>query len=175
MRHVFLPRVAATASASPQPSAAPVVTANYSRWDDGETGSVGVMRRWGLVSGEHPVTVGAGAGMDAFRSRAPGDHEREDRPSARAQIETFGPVPGGFVYAMAQGSTFRASAFAVVRYEPRGLPLAVEVSRVDTQGYRANTGALSVPLGASRWSLRAGLVRDEDQRHGFFGLSYNGF
>lgn len=154
---------------------APVLSATYSRWNDGETGGVGLLKRWSLASGAHPVVLGAGAGMDAFRSRASGDHERDDSPSARAQIETYGDVPGGFIYAMAQASTFRASTFAVLRYEPHGVPLAFEVSHIDTRGYRANTGALSVPLGHSRWSLRGGLVRDEDRQHGFFGLSYNGF
>jgi hypothetical protein len=154
---------------------APVVSATYSRWNDGETGGIGLLKRWDLVSGTHPVVLGTGAGMDAFRSRASGDHERDDSPSARAQIETYGAVPGGFMYAMAQGSTFRSSTFAVLRYEPHGIPLAFEVSHIDTRGYRANTGALSVPLGRSHWSLRGGVVRDENHQHGFFGLSYNGF
>lgn len=154
---------------------APVLSATYSRWNDGETGSIGVLKRWGLASGAYPVVLGVGAGMDAFRSRASGDRERDDSPSARAQIETFGQVPGGFLYALMQGSTFRSSVFATVRYEPRGLPLAFEASHIDTRGYRANTGALSVPLGKSRWSLRGGVVRDEERQHGFVGLSYNGF
>ena len=99
----------------------------------------------------------------------------EDRPSLRAQLETYGEVPGGFLYALVQASSFRASAFATARYEPRALPVAFELSRISTRGYRANTGAISVPLGHSRWSLRGGLVRDQNEQHGFFGVSYNGF
>ena len=154
---------------------APVAAANYSRWEDGQTGSIGVTKRWLLVPGSHPVILGTGAGADFFRSRAPGDHETEDRPSLRAQIESYGQVPGGFVYAMAQGSSFRASGFATVRYEPRAIPLAFELSRISTRGYRANSGALSLALGRSRWSLRGGLVRDQNEQHGFFGVSYNAF
>lgn len=154
---------------------APVASANYSRWEDGQTGSIGVTKRWRLVPGSRPVIVGAGVGADSFRSRAPGDHETEERPSLRAQIETYGQVPGGFIYALAQGSSFRASGFATVRYEPRAIPLAFELSHINTRGYRANSGALSLPLGRSRWSLRGGLMRDENERHGFFGVSYNAF
>jgi hypothetical protein len=153
----------------------PVASATYSRWEDGQTGSIGVTKRWGLVPGSHPVIVGAGLGADTFRSRAPGDHEREDRASLRAQIETYGQVPGGFMYVLAQGSSFRASGFATARYEPRGIPLAFELSRITTRGYRANSGALSLGLGHSRWSLRGGIVSDQNERHGFFGLSYNAF
>ncbi len=154
---------------------APVASANYSRWQDGETGSVGVAKRWSLMRGPHPLILGTGVGADTFRSRAPGNHEHEDRPSLRAQLESYGAVPGGFFYALAQASSFRSSAFATVRYEPRALPMAFELSHISTRGYRANTGAISVPLGHSRWSLRGGLVRDEDEQHGFFGVSYNGF
>ncbi len=84
-------------------------------------------------------------------------------------------MPGGFVYVLAQGSSFRGSGFATVRYEPRGIPLAFELSRITTRGYRANSAAISLPLGRSRWSLRGDIVSDQNEQHGFFGLSYNAF
>jgi hypothetical protein len=112
----------------------PLLSAVYTHWDVGSTGSLGYMHRWALTSGDHAWSVGAGVGANAFRSRTASE-ENENALSLRAQSELSGPAPGGRYYALVQLSTFRNQVFALAQYDLGNLPLGMELSAVNETGY----------------------------------------
>lgn len=156
------------------PSPPPLLTAAFSQWDDGQAGSLGAVWRWGLPTGEHAASVGLGAGVNGYRSRAEGSDD-DAGLSLRAQAESYGPAPGGHYYVLAQGSTFRNSWFATVQYEPSPWPVAFELSRYGETSYHATTAALRIATGLKGWSLRLGAIHDDSGERAFVGIGYNGF
>lgn len=152
-----------------------VVTAIFTRWSDGQAGGIGAVKRWGWKNGGHHTSLGAGAGANGYRSRAPGDTSSESGLSLRAQVEADGPAPGGRYFALAQGSSFRNSWFATLQYDPQALPVAFELSRYGETSYHATTATLRIASGIERWSLRLGAVRDNGGSRAVFGVGYNGF
>jgi hypothetical protein len=154
---------------------APLLTASFARWADGQAGGVGAVYRFGLPTGEHSASIGVGAGVNGWRSRAPGDTDSEQGLSARLQAESYGPAPGGHYYVLLQGSSFRDSWLATAQYDPAALPLAFELSRYGETGYHATTVTLRIALGRSGWSARVGGIDDDGGRHAFLGIGYNGF
>jgi hypothetical protein len=154
---------------------APLLTAAFSRWEDGQAGGVGAVYRFGLPTGAHAASVGVGAGVNGWRSRAPGDADSDQGLSLRLQAESYGPAPGGHYYVLAQGSSFRDSWLATVQYDPSAWPLAFEWSRYGETGYHATTLTLRIALGDSRWSARVGAIDDDGGTRAFVGIGYNGF
>jgi len=152
-----------------------VITASFTRWSDGQAGGIGAVKRWGWNDQGHHVSLGAGAGANGYRSRAPGDSSSESGLSLRAQAEAHGPAPGGRYFALAQGSSFRNSWFAMLQYDPESLPVAFELSRYGETSYHATTAMLRIATGIDRWSLRLGAVRDNGGSRAVFGVGYNGF
>jgi len=150
---------------------APLATVGYTRWETGSTVSAGYVYRWALTTGEHKLTVGAGGGVDYFHSEDSGD---ETRPDARGQLELSGPVPGGSYYSLAQLSTFRHGALALVQYNFADAPIGLEGSYYTETGHHHFKAALRYTLGSSKWFLRAGAVFS-DENQPFIGVGYNGF
>lgn len=154
---------------------APLLSATATRWSSGEAAAVGYVYRWKISTGEQQWLVGAGAGANTFRSRAPGDESHESALSGRLQSEWFGPALGGSYYALAQGSSFRGSWFAALQYSPPGLPFAVEWSRYHESSYQATSAGLRIAIGVPHWFVRLGAVRADSQTRAFAGVTYNGF
>ena len=153
----------------------PLLSAVYTHWDVGSTGSLGYMHRWALTSGDHAWSVGAGVGVNAFRSRTVSE-ENENALSVRAQSEVSGPAPGGRYYALVQLSTFRNQVFALAQYDVSNLPLGLELSAVNETGYHHTKLALRYALDSKRrWQLRAGAIFKADDTEPFIGLAFNGF
>jgi len=134
--------------------------------------------RWARVpGGAHGVRVGLGLGVDHFASRAPGDRQERSGASLRAQAEADGPLLGGRYYLLGQASSFRDNWFMTAQITLNAGP-GVELSRYGDVSYHATTGVLRLPLdrlGARAWSLRLGMVRDDDGDRGLVGVGYNGF
>lgn len=154
---------------------APLISATAVRWDNGDAQAIGYVYRWKLTDGPHQWLVGAGAGANAFHSRAPGDHRKKSDLSARAQTEISGLAPGGTYYALAQASSFRSSWFATAQYMPTALPVAFEVSRYNEATYEATSAALRISIGIPHWFVRIGATRADGNTVPFFGVTYNGF
>lgn len=153
----------------------PLLTVAFTQWDDGQAGSLGAVWRFGLPTGEHAASLGVGAGVNTYRSRAEGSDDDDAGLSLRAQAESYGPAPGGHYYVLTQGSTFRDSWFATVQYDPAAWPVAFELSRYGETSYHATTAALRVETGFKGWSLRVGAVHDDSGERAFVGIGYNGF
>jgi len=154
---------------------APLLTAAVSRWSGGEAGGVAAVKRVALLQGVHSVMVGAGVGADGWRSRSDTQRDGDAGASLRAQAEGVGTLASARYYALAQVSTFRDTWFATAQLEPRGAPLAIELSRFGERSYHATTATLRLPVGAPGWSLRLGAVRDGEGRRLVVGIGYNGF
>lgn len=154
---------------------APLLSANAVRWDHGDAESIGYVYRWKLTEGPHQWLVGAGAGANAFHSRADGDRKSESDLSARAQTEISGPAPAGNYYALAQVSSFRNSWFATAQYIPTSLPVAFEVSRYKEASYHSVSAALRISIGIPHWYIRIGATHADGDTVPFFGVTYNGF
>ena len=154
---------------------APLVSATYVRWSTGEAAAVGYSHRWALVGGTHSWLVGAGVGANSFRSRAVGDEQHDAALSARLQSEWSGPAPGGSYYALAQASSYRGSWLAVAQYSPSALPVAAEWSRYHERNYQSTSLGVRVALGASRWFVRLGATRADNESNPYIGIAYNGF
>jgi hypothetical protein len=154
---------------------APLLSFSATRWGDGSAAALGAVARWhlGAVS-DHALTAGAGAGLNHFESRVPGDKRSDSGASLRGQLEGQGPAPGGRYYALLQASSFRSGWFVSGQYSLGDSPLALELSRYGERGYHASTLALRWAVGGG-WSLRGGAVRDDEGSRGFVGVSYNGF
>jgi hypothetical protein len=153
----------------------PLLSAVYTRWDVGSTGSLGYMHRWALTSGDHAWSVGAGVGANAFRSSTASE-ENENALSLRAQSEISGPAPGGRYYALVQLSTFRNQVFALAQYDHGNSPLGLELSAVNETKYHHTKFALRYALDSKRhWQLRAGVILKADDTEPFIGLAFNGF
>lgn len=152
----------------------PLLSAAYTRFSTGSTGSVGYMHRWAALSGRHNWLLGAGVGANRFRTRDGRDDE--SGLSARGQTEFFGPVPGGSYYALVQASSFRDSILGVLQYNLSDSRYGFEVSRYSETGHRHTAAALRVALGErKRWFLRAGLIHTAREDQPFIGLAYNAF
>lgn len=154
---------------------APLLTAAVSRWGDGQAGSVAWLKRAAPLQGTHTLMLGAGVGADGWRSRSNTRRDSDAGVSLRAQAEAVGTLAGGGYYALAQVSTFRDTWFATAQFEPRGAPLAIELSRFGERSYHASTATLRFAVGAPGWSLRLGAVRDGEGRRVVVGIGYNGF
>ncbi len=154
---------------------APLLSASYTRWADGQAGGLGAVIRFGLPIGAHAASVGVGLGVNGYRADGGGRVDDETGVSARVQAESYGPAPGGHYYVLAQGSTFRNGWLASAQYDPARWPLAFELTRSGERGYRATTAALRVALGGSGWWLRLGAINDDSGQRGFVGVAYNGF
>jgi hypothetical protein len=149
----------------------PLLSAAYSRWENGSTVQAGYVYRWALTTGEHKLSVGAGGGVDHFHSK---DSDDKTRPDARGQLELSGPAPGGTYYTLGQISTFRRASLALVQYNVADSPWGVEGSYYSETGHHHFTGAVRYTLGASKWFLRGGVIASDTNRP-FIGVGYNGF
>lgn len=168
--------VAVRALGDPRAAApAPLASATYTRWGDGESGSVGAVYRFGLPTGEHAASIGVGAGVNGYRSKAGGRVDSETGVSARLQAESYGPAPGGHYYVLGQASTFRNGWLATAQYDPAAWPVAFELTRYAETGYHATTAVLRLAIGRSGWWLRVGGIDDTGERRAFVGVAYNGF
>lgn len=156
---------------------APLLSATATRWSSGQALAIGYVYRWQIVQGEQQWLVGAGAGANAFRSRAAGNEADESALSARVQSEWFGPVLGGSYYALAQASSFRGAWFATLQYSLPAMPLALalEASRYHETTYQATSVGLRVAIGVPHWFARVGAVRADGQSRPYVGLTYNAF
>lgn len=154
---------------------APLLSATAVRWDHGDAEAIGYVYRWKLTDGPHQWLVGAGAGANAFHSRADGDHRSKTDLSARGQTELSGPAPAGTYYALVQASSFRSSWFATAQYMPSALPVAFEVSRYKEASYRSVSAALRISIGIPHWYIRVGATRADGDTVPFVGVTYNGF
>jgi hypothetical protein len=154
---------------------APLVSATYTRWADGEAGGLGVVYRFGLPTAEHAASLGVGAGVNGYRSRVPGEIDSETSLSLRLQAESYGPAPGGHYYVLGQASTFRRGWLATAQYAPAAWPVAFELTRYAETGYHATTAVLRLAVGGSGWWLRVGAVDDTGGRRALAGVAYNGF
>lgn len=154
--------------------APPLLTAVYTDFSTGRTGTLAYTHRWSLARGTHGFVVGLGAGANTYRSdEVPGDDE--SGLSLRGQAEAFGPAPAGSYYALVQASTFRDAWLALIQYQPTGLPVALEMYRQDQEGYQATTTALRIATGIERWFFRVGAVRTSGEYRPFVGVTFNGF
>lgn len=168
--------VAVRALGDPRAAApAPLVSATYTRWADGEAGGLGAVYRFGLPTGEHAASIGVGAGVNGYRSTAGGRIDSDTGLSGRLQAESYGPAPGGHYYVLGQASTFRNGWLATAQYDPAPWPVAFELTHYAETGYRATTAALRLAIGRSGWWLRAGAIDDTGGTRGFVGVAYNGF
>jgi len=154
---------------------APLVSATYVRWSTGEAAGIGYTHRWTMAGDAHRWLLGAGAGANTFRSRAPGNEQHESGLSARLQSEWFGSAPGGSYYALAQASSFRGSWLATAQYSPSALPLSVEWTRYHERDYQATSAGVRVGTGVPAWFVRLGVTRAEGESHPYIGIAYNGF
>lgn len=154
---------------------AALLSATYARWDSGHAAAAGYTYRWKLTGDAHQWIVGAGAGVNEFRSRDAANPEHDVRLSARVQSEWFGPAPGGNYYVLLQGSSFRGSWLATAQYAPGGWPVAFEVSRYHERGYQATNAGVRIALGGSKWFVRLGNNRSEGRSQPYVGIAYNGF
>lgn len=152
----------------------PLITAAFTNFSTGSTGSVGYMHRWAVTGGPHVFAVGAGVGANRFRSDNGGGDD--SGLSARGQAEISGPVLGGSYYGLLQVSTFRRASLALVQYNPGNTRLGVEVSRYTERGYGHTSAALRYAFDESRrWHFRFGALRANGETNPFIGLAYNGF
>jgi len=154
---------------------APLLSASYTRWSDGQAGGIGIVKRWSFAADAHTVMLGAGAGANGFSSRAPGDSYNDSALSLRLQAEAFGPAPGGSYYALLQASSFRNGWLAAAQYAPAGWPVGFELSHYAETSYNASTATLRIATGIEGWWLRLGAVNDFNGTHALLGISYNGF
>ncbi|HWH81695.1 MAG TPA: hypothetical protein VNU71_05605 [Burkholderiaceae bacterium] len=163
--------------ASTEARPAPIVSATYTRWDSGAAAGLGGVYRWALYSGPHQWVVGAGAGINNFRSRDSAAPQNDTAASARLQSEWSGPAPGGNYYALAQASSFRRSWLVAGQYNPSGWPVGADWARYHERGYQATTLGAHIALGGtgSRWFLRVGATHTDSETQPFIGLAYNGF
>lgn len=154
-----------------QPNPDPLLTASYTKWQDGWTAAIGGVYRWALTNGDHKWSVGLGAGANRFVG-ADGD---ENRISGRAQTEFSGPAPGGTYYALAQGSTFRHGFLGLAQYSIADTPLKFEASYYsETTHHHTTLAAMYAIDPKKQWFVRAGVIfSDRDQP--FIGVAYNGF
>ncbi len=162
-------------STGPAAAPAPLLSLSATRWSGGQALAIGYVYRWRLAPGEQQWLLGAGAGANAFRSRAVGDEARESGLSARLQSEWFGPAGGGAYYALVQASSFRGSGFATLQYSLPALPLAVEGSRYHERSYQASSVGLRVAIGVPHWFGRIGAVRADGKTRPYAGVTYNAF
>lgn len=152
---------------------APLLAASASRWSDGRAVALSLVARRSLLQGGgHTLHTGAGLGLEHFQDRA-GD-ERRDAASLRLQLEAGGPLAAQRYYLLAQGSSFRRSAFVTGQLELGGLPLALELSRYTDRSYGASSGVVRWQVAAGWW-LRLGAVRDDAGTRALVGIAYNGF
>ena len=153
---------------------APLLSLTYTRWETGSTVSGGYVYRWALTTGEHKLTVGAGGGVDYFRSRGTDDNENKTQPDARGQLELSGPATGGTYYALAQMSTFRRSALGLVQYNFADTPWGLDGSYYSETGYHQFSGAVRYTFPTTKWFVRVGAIAS-NQTQPFIGVGYNGF
>jgi hypothetical protein len=149
---------------------APLLSASYTHWEDGQTASVGYVYRWALATGDHKLNVGLGGGGDWFHSS---DSGNQSDPDARGQIELSGPAPGGTYYALAQAKTFRHGALGLLQYNFADSPWGLEGSYYTETGHHHFTGAVNYRF-PNKWFLRGGVIASDKDRP-FIGVGYNGF
>jgi hypothetical protein len=154
---------------------AALLSATYASWSNGHAAAAGYTYRWALAGDAHRWVVGAGVGLNEFRSRDPYNPQHATRLSARAQSEWFGPTLGGDYYVLLQGSSFRGSWLATAQYAPTGWPVAFELSRYHERGYQATNAGLRIATGVPKWFVRIGNNRSEGQSQPYIGIAYNGF
>jgi hypothetical protein len=142
---------------------APLLTASYTRWSDGQAGGIGIVKRWSFAADAHTVMLGAG------------DSYSDSALSLRLQAEAFGPAPGGDYYALLQASSFRSGWLASAQYAPAGWPVGFELSHYAETSYNASTATLRIATGIEGWWLRLGAVNDFNGTRALLGISYNGF
>lgn len=154
--------------------APPLLTAVYTDFSTGRTGSVAYTHRWALGRGPHGLVLGLGVAGSSYRNE---ERPSEDETGAalRGQAEAFGPAPGGSYYALLQASTFRDAWLGLLQYTPTGLPVGIEIYRQYQEGYQATTTALRIATGVERWFLRAGVVRTSEEYRPFVGVTFNAF
>ena len=154
---------------------APLLSATYARWSSGSATGFGYTYRWAVAGDAHRWVVGAGVGLNDFRSRSDTNPEHETRPSARAQSEWQGPVAGGNYYVLLQASSFRGSWLATGQYAPANLPVALELSRYHERDYQATNIGLRIAIGVPKWYVRVGNTRADGESRPYIGIAYNGF
>lgn len=154
--------------------APPLVTAVYTDFSTGRTGSIAYTHRWAIGPGPHGLVLGLGAAGSTYRNE---ERPSEDESGAalRGQAEAFGPAPGGSYYALLQASTFRDAWLGLLQYTPAGLPVGIEIYRQYQEGYQATTTALRFATGIDRWFVRAGVVRTSEEYRPFIGVTFNAF
>jgi hypothetical protein len=155
--------------------APPLLTAVYTDFSTGQTGSVGYTHRWAVSpAGPHGLVLGLGAAASTYRNEER-PSEDETKAALRGQAEAYGPAPGGGYYALLQASTFRSAWLGLLQYSPAGWPVGIEVMRQYQEGYQATTTALRFNPGIDRWYLRAGVVRTSEEYRPFVGITFNAF
>jgi len=154
---------------------APIVSASYTRWSSGEAGGAGFVYRWALPLETQHWLLGAGVGLNANRSWAPADEERDSALAVWLQSEWFGPVPGGSYYALARASSYRETWLATAQYAPTDLPLSAEWTRYHEHGYQATSIGVRVATGLTRWFVRVGVTRGNGETSPYLGVVYNAF
>ncbi len=154
---------------------AALLSATWARWDTGHAAAAGYTHRWSVAGDVHRWIVGAGVGVNEFRSRDAANPEHATRLSARAQSEWSGPTLGGDYYVLLQGSSFRGSWLAAAQYAPTGWPVAFELNRYHERGYQATNAGVRIALGASKWFVRVGNNRSGGESQPYIGIAYNGF
>jgi hypothetical protein len=155
--------------------APPLLSAVYSNFSTGDTGSLAYTHRWALTrGGAYGFVVGLGAAVNRYRND---DRPEEDETggSLRGQAESYGPAPGGSYYALLQASTFRNAWFGLLQYAPAALPVGLEVYRQSQEGYQATTTALRFDTGIDNWLVRVGAVRTSGEYRPFVGVTFNAF
>ena len=154
---------------------APLISATYARWSTGSATAAGYAYRWSVGGDAHRWVLGAGVGVNDFRSRSGQAPQHETGPSARFQSEWYGPAAGGTYYALVQASSFRDSWLATAQYAPSGLPISVEWSRYHERGYQATNLGLRIATGVPKWFVRIGNTDADGKSRPYIGIAYNGF
>ena len=154
-----------------KPNPDPLLSAAYTKWQDGWSANIGGVYRWALTTGEHKWSVGAGVGANRFV----GADEDKTAVSARGQTELSGPAPGGTYYGLVQASTFRRGFLGLGQYTSASWPVGGEVSYYHETSHHHTTVALRYAFDSKKqWWLRAGLI-SSDRDQPFIGIAYNGF